>query len=271
MARVHPGAKRESAAWGGKKKAMAARENAMKIREHGNGSMPPVPVGCSACANRRPGWFCALGSAVLADLEMASSSITLPAQASLFAQGEDARCLYLICSGYLKLTAGQHCDRQMIVRVAGPGSMVGLYAVISHGAYEVSAESLTDAQLRPVEREQFHRFLRNHKEAQMRAVQCVCQEYRFALQDACRLALAETVAARLARLLLELSYQIGEHLEGNGYQFPLLLTHEEIASMAGTTRETVTRTLGQFRKDGWISIEDALVTIHSPDQLMTMI
>lgn len=149
--------------------------------------------------------------------------------------------------------------------------MLGLYAVLSHGVYEVSAESLTPAQLRPVERERFLTFLRSHKEAQMRAVQCICQEYRFALQDACRIALAETVAARLARLLLELSHQIGEHTEEGGFHFPLLLTHEEMASMACTTRETVTRTLGQFRKDGWVSIEDSQITIHSPERLQALI
>jgi len=227
----------------------------------------PSPLGCAACANRRPGWFCSLGSAVLADLELATSTISLPAQASLFTQGEDARCLYLICSGYLKLTAGRNEDRHMIVRVAGPGSMLGLYAVLSHGLYEVTAESLTPAQLRPVERERFLSFLRNHKEAQLRAVQCICQEYRFALQDACRIALAETVAARLARLLLELAHQIGEQNEVGEFRFPLLLTHEEMASMTCTTRETVTRTLGQFRKDRWISIEDSIVTVHHSDKL----
>lgn len=230
----------------------------------------PVPAGCSACANRRPGWFCSLGSAVLADLELATSTISLPAQASLFTQGEDARCLYLICSGYLKLTAGRSDEREMIVRVAGPGSMLGLYAVLSHGEYEVSAESLTAAQLRPVERDRFLNFLRNHKEAQLRTVQCICQEYRFALQDACRIALAETVAGRLGRLLLELAHQIGEHVNG-GYRFPLLLTHEEMASMACTTRETVTRTLGQFRKDGSITIEDSVITVHQPERLQNLI
>jgi CRP/FNR family cyclic AMP-dependent transcriptional regulator len=227
----------------------------------------PSPLGCAACANRRPGWFCSLGSAVLADLELTTSTIALPAQASLFTQGEDARCLYLICSGYLKLTAGRAEDRHMIVRVAGPGSMLGLYAVLSHGVYEVTAESLTAAQLRPVERDRFMNFLRSHKEAQLRAVQCICQEYRFALQDVCRIALAETVAARLARLLIELAHQIGEHTETGEYRFPLLLTHEELASMTCTTRETVTRTLGQFRKDGWISIEDSMVTLHDTNRL----
>ncbi len=156
----------------------------------------------------------------------------------------------------------------MIVRVAGPGSMLGLYAVLSHGVYEVSAESLTPAQLRPVERDRFTNFLRSHKEAQMRAVQCICQEYRFALQDACRVSLAETVAGRLGRLLTELAHQIGEHTPDGKFHFPLLLTHEELASMACTTRETVTRTLGQFRKDGWITIEDSLITILQPDLLV---
>jgi CRP/FNR family transcriptional regulator len=158
----------------------------------------------------------------------------------------------------------------MIVRVAGPGSVLGLYAVLSHGVYEVSVESLTPAQLRPVERERFLNFLRCHKEAQMHAVQCICQEYRFALQDACRISLAETVAGRLGRLLLELGHQIGETLDGGVFRFPLLLTHEEMASMACTTRETVTRTLGQFRKDGWITIEDALVTVMQPQQLQLL-
>jgi len=44
-----------------------------------------------------------------------------------------------------------------------------------------------------------------------------------------------------------------------------------MASMACTTRETVTRTLGQFRKDGWISIEDSLITVHNPDNLQAII
>jgi CRP/FNR family transcriptional regulator, cyclic AMP receptor protein len=234
---------------------------------------PPVamrpPAGCAACPNRRHGWFCELGSAALAEFELASGAIVLPAQAPLFAEGDDARCLYIVCGGFLKLTAGWH-DRQMTVRVAGPGSLLGLYAVLAHGVYEVSAQTLVTAELRPIERERFLEFLRLHKDAQVRAVQCICQEYRFALQNACRISLAETVAGRLGRLLVELGYQIGEHIGGDGLRFPLLLTHEEMASMACTTRETVTRTLGQFRKDGWISVEDSLITLHQPEKLAAL-
>lgn len=209
-----------------------------------------------------------VGNAVLAELGLATSTISLPSQASLFTQGEQARCLHLICAGYLKLTAGRPHDRQTIVRVAGPGSVLGLYAVLSHGVYEVSAKSLTSAHLRPVERERF--LPAHHKEAQMRAVRCICQEYRFAPQDTCRISFAETVAGRLGRLLLELAHQIGEQLDDSAFRFPLLLTHEEMDSMSCTTRETVTRTLGQFRKDGWITIDDSIVTLCQPHSLQLL-
>jgi CRP/FNR family transcriptional regulator len=67
-----------------------------------------------------------------------------------------------------------------------------------------------------------------------------------------------------------LATQIGEQLDEGSFRFPLLLTHEEMASMACTTRETVTRTLGQFRKEGWVSIEDSLITLHQPERLQAL-
>ena len=47
----------------------------------------------------------------------------------------------------------------------------------------------------------------------------------------------------------------------------MALTHEEIANMAGTSRETVTRLLNQFRRDQWITIKGTSMTIVKPDQL----
>ena len=254
--------------WG---EAMAGAPMAMGGRARARESARPLPGGCEACTEKRAGWFCSLSSGPLSDLELASGDLSLPAQSPVFTEGSDARFLYLICSGYVKLTAGTKEGRQMIVRVAGPGSLLGLYAAFTNGVHEVSAESLTPTQMRPVARERFLVFLRGHKEAQIRAVQCICEEYRFALQDICRIALAETVAARLARLLMELGHQIGESNQEGETQFPLLLTHEEVASMACTTRETVTRTLGQFRKDKWITIQNATVTLHAPDRLQALL
>jgi CRP/FNR family transcriptional regulator, cyclic AMP receptor protein len=98
----------------------------------------------------------------------------------------------------------------------------------------------------------------------------MCQEYGFALEEASRIFLSGTVAARLGRLLIALSNQTGEHRLDGTLCFPILLTHDEMASMACTTRETVTRTLGQFRKDGWISIAGSVVKLEQPEQLRAL-
>ena len=50
-------------------------------------------------------------------------------------------------------------------------------------------------------------------------------------------------------------------------RFTMALTHEEIANMAGTSRETVTRLLNQFRRDQWIAIKGASMTIVQPEEL----
>jgi CRP/FNR family transcriptional regulator len=69
----------------------------------------------------------------------------------------------------------------------------------------------------------------------------------------------------LARLLLDWG-----RASANGkpeIRFTMALTHEEIANMAGTSRETVTRLLNQFRRDQWIVIKGASLTITKPDEL----
>lgn len=225
-------------------------------------------VGCSACPNHKPGWFCSLGNDVLADLAVVSNPISVVTVENVFSQGDDANHVFVLCGGYVKLIATSSKGRNLIVRIAGPGAILGLHAAMSQRPYEVSAVALTDGQLRSISSQDFMGFLRRHKESQIRAVQCVCQEYRFALQDACRIALTESVAARLARLLIELAQQIGEWNDGE-YRVPLLLTHEEMASMTCTTRETVTRTLGQFRKEGTLSIRDSVLILHDPEKLHT--
>ena len=224
---------------------------------------------CPACVNRCSGWFCSLGLDMLTALEAVSTPSTAASGQRLFSQGEECEQVFVLCGGFVKLTASSPHGRKLIVRIAGPGAVLGLHAAVSDGKYEVSAETLREVKLRSIERSAFTAFLSGHREMHERVVQCLCQEYRFVLQDACRIALTESVAARLARLLLDLGLQIGDTSSGD-CQFPILLTHEEMASMTCTTRETITRTLGQFRKDGMISIEGSIATLHHPALLASV-
>ena len=230
----------------------------------------PVFEGCPACKNRQAGYFCSLGAELLPLLEMISTPVSAATSQQIFVQGQDPEQVFLLCSGYVKLTASSPRGRKMIVRIAGPGALLGLHAVVSDNPYEVTANTLSEVRLRSVRRGDFMDFLNHHEEVRGRVTQCLCQDYRFVLQDACRVALTKSVAARLGRLLLELAQQIGDCREGE-YRLPLLLTHEELASMTCTTRETITRTLGQFRKDGVLSIAGPIVTLHNPQFLEALV
>jgi CRP/FNR family transcriptional regulator len=99
----------------------------------------------------------------------------------------------------------------------------------------------------------------------MHAAQSLSGEYLTVFHDAKRLALSGSAAGRLARLLLDWG-----RASASGkpeIRFTMALTHEEIANMAGTSRETVTRLLNQFRRDEWITVKGSSLTIIKPDQL----
>jgi len=95
--------------------------------------------------------------------------------------------------------------------------------------------------------------------------QILSEAYRTAFLDLRRLALSESSAARLAGVLLE--WGAAESIGKPEMRLTMALTHEELASLVGCARETVTRTLGQFRRQKLIAIHGTSILIPSPQKL----
>src|SRR4029077_10907624 len=117
------------------------------------------------------------------------------------------------------------------------------------------AEAIEPCQVKTIRKQEFIDFLGRHGVASMNAAQSLSGEYLTVFHDAKRLALSGSAAGRLARLLLDWG-----KAASNGkpeIRFTMALTHEEIANMAGTPRETVARLLNQFRRDQWTVIKGA--------------
>jgi CRP/FNR family cyclic AMP-dependent transcriptional regulator len=137
--------------------------------------------------------------------------------------------------------------------------------VLNELPYEVTAETLEPTVLKSVRCADFLEFLRTHGEIGTKTAQVLAKEYREVFLDARRLALSGSASGRLARLLLEwaAAAACGKH----ELRFTMALTHEELASMAGTSRETVTRLLNQFERESLIARHGASLVILSPDRL----
>ena len=81
-----------------------------------------------------------------------------------------------------------------------------------------------------------------------------------------RRALSGSAAGRLAGLLLDLGKSAGSY--GNyEMRLTMALTHEDLANLVGTSRETVTRTLTRFKKESFIQIKGSSILITAPQRL----
>ena len=185
---------------------------------------------------------------------------------SLFLESEMPKCVFVLCSGRIKISVSSREGKTAILRIAGPGEILGLSAAMSGTPHETSAEAVELCRVKAIRVNDFLRFLQKYPEASAEATTCLLRDYRVVLNNVCRLALPNTVAGRLASLLLE--WLDGRHATtGTERRFIVALTQEEIASMTNTSRETVSRVLHQFQQEKLISIKGASMTILQPEAL----
>lgn len=221
---------------------------------------------CLACPVHEEGLFCHLGPPAIEKLNAIRQTSLYPKGAVLFVQGQPCRGLYILCAGKAKLSASSSAGRSVIVRLADRGEVLGLSAVMANGAYEVSAETLEPAQVGLIPRQEFLRFLQSYGEVSLRVAQHLSMELRRAYGQLARIALAPTAHAKLAGLLLDLASRDGQPSH-NGVRFVLHLTHEEIGELIGSSRETVSRLLGDFRRKGLIAAKGSWTSLPDPTKL----
>jgi CRP/FNR family transcriptional regulator, cyclic AMP receptor protein len=90
---------------------------------------------------KREECFCNLSPPVLKGFSAISHQTTYPADATLFVEGQHPRGVFLLCSGKVKLSTSSRDGKVLILKMAGPGEMLGLSAVISGTEYELTAET----------------------------------------------------------------------------------------------------------------------------------
>ena len=203
--------------------------------------------------------FCNFGDAALQEFDRIGSYVSLPSHSVVFEESQPVSGVFVVCEGQLKLSATSREGRTMILRLAGPGDVLGLSATLCDLAYEVTAETLEPTRLKSVRRAEFLEFLEAHGEAGQKSAKSLAKEYHAAFLDARRLALCSSAAGKLAQLLLEWANTAA--CGRPELRFTMALTHEELGNMAGTSRETVSRLLNQFERDQLILRRGSSLTI----------
>lgn len=229
-----------------------------------------VEYSCVACETRGERLFCNMTDEAVKTLDAIKFTTIYPKGSLLFVEGESPRGVFLLCKGRVKLTTSSKSGKTLILKISEPGELLGLSSAILGTPYEVSAETIEPAQVNFIKREDFIAFLNANTEACLHTAEQLSSKYQTAQKEIRSLGLSHSTGEKLAKLLLDWINSGGD-VTPKGVRLKVLLTHEEIAQILGTTRETVTRLLSDWKRRKIIEIRGSTVMISDKRALEKMV
>ena len=181
----------------------------------------------------------------------------------LFAEGEPPRGVYILRTGSAAVSVSSSEGRVVTLRVAHAGEVLGLNCVLSNSFYDTTVKTLAPCCVEFVSRGQLIKFSEKSQASANVLLSLLSRELTQLTERTRSLLLPQTATARLANLLLECSR--------GSTRIEKVFTQEDIAQMIGSSRETVTRLLTEFRRRNVIQITSDSVLIRDRTALENML
>ncbi len=202
-----------------------------------------------------------LSSQELEELDRVTAMSTCRRGTVFYTPGETGEVLFILKRGRVNLYRINPDGKKLITSSIDPGTMFGEMSLVGQGMYDTFAESAEDCTLCVMSRSDVEHLLLSKPRVALRFMELMANR----LQD--MEARMETVAfksvpARLASSLIRLAKENDGHIVG--------VSHQDLADMVGTYRETVTRILNEFRGEGYIDLSRLHLTVLKPEALQAV-
>jgi CRP/FNR family transcriptional regulator, cyclic AMP receptor protein len=217
---------------------------------------------CTRCPYREQRLFCNLSNPAIEHLQSIKFTSTYPKGAMLFVEGQESRGAFVLCKGKAKLYTSSADGRAIILRIVMPGEVLGLTSTIANKPYEATVEVLEPSQVNFLPKTDFLKFLTQHSDASLHVAKQLSSNCAGAYEEIRCLGLSASSAEKLARMLLTWAAQELKGTNKTEVKITLSLTHEEIAQMIGSSRETVTRLFSEFRHKQWLAVKGSSVWLR---------
>jgi CRP/FNR family transcriptional regulator, cyclic AMP receptor protein len=179
---------------------------------------------------------------------------------------EEGDTLFVIIIGKVKITSFGENGKEVIFSIMGPGDFFGDMSLFDGKPRSASVVAIEDAELCLLRRENFNRLVGKYPGIALKLLKELTSRLRRADERIESLALLG-VSGRIAGILLQLAEETGKSTGDGGILIKSRPTHQELANMVGTTRETVTRILNDMEHKNYITMSGKSVTILSPEKL----
>ncbi len=224
---------------------------------------------CIGCRLRKRGFFCDLSPESIAAFDRIKHAAVFPEHAVVLAEGQKPCGIFILCQGRVKLSTTSREGKTLIVRIADAGEVLGLHAVMTGGPYELTVETMQPCQLNFVGRDDMLRFLNAHADACFHATQHLARDCSDSYGVVRTIGLSHSVSERFARFLLDTAAD--SRVSQGTVRVRLAMTHEEISQLVGTSRETITRLLSEFRRNDLAELKGSMLIIHNHPALKNLV
>src|SRR3954447_17241003 len=182
--------------------------------------------------------FSELSGSELERISRVSVARSFPAGVRVFHEGDHSDACYLVRSGDLRVTREHRDGRAIALATLGPGDIFGELAMLDGQARSASVEALTDAELLALSAADMRRLLAEHPDITVKLVGALTRRVRETNERISRQSF-QTVPSRVAGVLSQL---IAEEVSDGGPQdVTVRMTQADLAQLAGTSRESVSR------------------------------
>jgi len=198
---------------------------------------------------------------VEADLDQIASHLIerrYPRNTTIVEEGLAGDYMYIIREGRVKVTKLSEDGREKILEFLEAGAFVGEMALLERAPRSASVKTLSAVRLLALSRNDFLSLLRRSPDLALAVIEVLCSRLRTQNEQASALSF-QRVKDRTKGLLQRLARS--EH--GEGTLSTPTLTHQQIADMIGTSRETVTRVVKELKQEGWLDQEGKHYLVRS--------
>jgi CRP/FNR family transcriptional regulator, cyclic AMP receptor protein len=200
-----------------------------------------------------------------------SSTATYRRRTKLFLEGEKPRGIFILRTGSAKLTTCSTVGKTIVIRLAEPGDVLGLNAVVSNRPYAVTAEMMASGRVDFIAQDSLLRLMKANDDFAFAVAEQLSASY-YSLHDALRsLGLASHPLERLAKLLLSWTSPRDDGASTGDQSFKLPLTHQEIADNIGSTRQTVTKLFSELRRNHLLGSQGGELVITNRLELQRIV
>ncbi|MEZ5057984.1 MAG: response regulator [Saprospiraceae bacterium] len=183
----------------------------------------------------------------------------------IYREGEFPRQLYFVRTGKVKIFKTNEDGKEFITEILKEGEFFGFSDLINGKPYAESASSMEESEITFIPKEDFFQLLFANKDVSSKMIKMLADNIAEREEQLLNLAY-NSIRRRVADALLILN----ERFEKEGKSTEISILRDDLASMVGTAKETVIRTLTDFKHEGIISIESGMISIKHLDKLRNM-